>query len=97
MTFLLDSFECEAYPPNAGDGQWSLGGPSVNPQRCIYIETTQMGGTSFGGDDPLIQSGTTTPDEIEINRGTRGRVRVAGGLEPAISAPTGCRRSRQSR
>jgi len=39
-----------------------------------------MGSTSFGGDDPLIQSGTTTPDEIEINRGTRGRVRVAGCL-----------------
>jgi hypothetical protein len=52
----------------------------VNAERCIHIEQSQMGSTSFGGVDLVATTGKTTPDEIEINRGTRGRVAVVGCL-----------------
>ncbi len=35
-----------------------------------YIEQSQMGSTSFGGDDLVTMITTRPPDEIEIDRGT---------------------------
>jgi hypothetical protein len=52
----------------------------VNSERCIHIEQSQMGTTSFGGVDLVTTTGKATPDEIEIDRGTRGRVAVVGCL-----------------
>jgi hypothetical protein len=52
----------------------------LNSERCIYIEQSQMGSTSFGGDDLVTMTTMTAPDEIEIDRGTRGRVGVVGCL-----------------
>jgi hypothetical protein len=52
----------------------------VNSERCIYIEQSQMGTTSFGGIDLVTTTRKATPDEIEIDRGTRGRVAVVGCL-----------------
>jgi hypothetical protein len=60
-----------------GNGPTTAG---FNSERCIYIEQSQMGSTSFGGDDLVTMTRTTTPDEIEIDRGTRGRVGVVGCL-----------------
>jgi hypothetical protein len=37
----------------------------------------QMGSRNFGGGDPINMTGTTTPDAIEIIRGTCGRVSIA--------------------
>jgi hypothetical protein len=51
----------------------AMAGPTtarLNSERCIYIEQSQMGSTSFGGDDPVTMITTTLPDEIEIDRGT---------------------------
>jgi hypothetical protein len=52
----------------------------LNSERCIYIEQSQMGSTSYGGDDLVTTTRTTSPDEIGIDRGTRGRVGVVGCL-----------------
>jgi hypothetical protein len=41
---------------------------------------SKMGSRNFGGDDPISTIGTTQPDEIQINRGTRGRVGAVGCL-----------------
>ena len=79
MKFLLDSFECLAYRPNAGDGQQSTTA-DVNRERCIYIEQSQMGSRNFGSDGPVITIGATQPDEIQINRGACGRVGAVGRL-----------------
>jgi hypothetical protein len=56
MKFLLDSFEYQAYAPNAGDGN-DPSAADVNSERCIYIEQAQMGSTSFGGDDLVTMTG----------------------------------------
>jgi hypothetical protein len=37
-----------------------------------------MGSTSFGGVDLVMMTRKTTPDEIGIDRGRRGRVDVVG-------------------
>lgn len=58
----------------------SLAAARLNSQRCIYIEQSQMGSTSYGGDDLVMTTRTTSSDEIEIDRGTRGRVAVVGYL-----------------
>jgi hypothetical protein len=52
----------------------------LNSERCIYIEQSQMRSTSFGGVDLVTMTRKTTPDEIGIDRGTRGRVGVVGCL-----------------
>jgi hypothetical protein len=52
----------------------------LNTERCIYIERSQMGSTSYGGDDLVTMTRTTPPDEIGIDRGTHGRVGVVGFL-----------------
>ena len=51
----------------------------VNSQRSVF-ERSQMGSTSFGGIDLVTTTRKATPDEIEIDRGTRGRVAVVGCL-----------------
>jgi hypothetical protein len=60
-----------------GNGPTTAG---LNSERCIYVEQSQMGSTSNGGDDLVTMTTTTTPDEIENDRGTRGRVGVVGCL-----------------
>jgi hypothetical protein len=45
------------------------------PHRTIADGQYQLGGV-----DLVATTGKTTPDEIEINRGTRGRVAVVGCL-----------------
>jgi hypothetical protein len=79
MKFILDSPEYQAYPRNAGDGN-SLAAARLNSERCIYIEQSQMGSTRYGGDDLVMTTRPTSSDEIEIDRGTRGRVAVVGCL-----------------
>jgi hypothetical protein len=39
-----------------------------------------MGSTSYRAVDRVTMTRKTTPDEIEIDRGTRGRVSVVGCL-----------------
>jgi hypothetical protein len=58
-----------------GNGPTAAG---LNSERCIYIEQSQMGSTSFGGDDLVTMTRTMPPDETEIDRGTLGRVGVVG-------------------
>jgi hypothetical protein len=38
----------------------------------------QMGSTPFGDANPAIVTGFAAPQDIEINRGSHGRVRVDG-------------------
>jgi hypothetical protein len=52
----------------------------LNSERCIYIELSQMGSTSFGGVDLITMTRKTTLDGIGIDRGRRGRVGVVGCL-----------------
>jgi hypothetical protein len=56
-----------------------------------------MGARNFGDDDPVNMAGTTPPDEIEINRGTCGRVNVVGWLHLAIPRPLACHEWRKWR
>lgn len=79
MKFLLDSPNTRRMREMVAMGH-SLAAARVNSERCIYSEQSQIGSTSFGGIDLVTTTGKTTPDEIEIDRGTCGRVAVVGCL-----------------
>ena len=77
MEFPLDSFESAAYALIVG---WTTVHNSGSQLGTMYLhrDNRQMGSRNFGGDDPANMTGTTPPDEVEISRGTCGRVSVVG-------------------
>jgi hypothetical protein len=60
-----------------GNGPTTAG---PNTARCIDIEQSQMGSTSFGGNDLVTMTTTPPPDEIAIDRGIRSLVGVVGSF-----------------
>jgi hypothetical protein len=50
----------------------------LNTERVSTSNNRRWAVPSFGGDDLVTMTRMTTPDEIGIDRGTRGRVGIVG-------------------
>jgi hypothetical protein len=71
---LLDSFECQALVAETRRDDHD--GRSAKKFSTPHEE--QMGSTPFGDADPAPTAGLAAPQDIEVDRGSDGRVRVDG-------------------